>query len=98
MMMNSIACESVRHAFRASALIVMMLLSACGGGFDEEPNNARLFLQPGDEVEVFRGDELTRPSEDSRIAVRHEQQGDRKFVTVLAGTAELVRGNYYVQR
>ena len=96
--MNIIIRESVRHAFRIGALALVVLLSACGGDFDEEPSSTRLFLQQGDEVEVFRGDELTRPSEDSRIAVRHEQQGDRKFVTVLAGTAELVRGNYYAQR
>lgn len=96
--MNILTRESVRHAFRTSALALVVLLSACGGDFDEEPSSTRLFLQPGDQVEVYRGDELTNPSEDSRIEVRHEQQGDRKFVKILAGTAELVRGNYYAQR
>lgn len=96
--MNTVTREFVRHAFRASALAMVVLLSACGGDFDEEPSSTRLFLQKGDEVEVFRGDELTGPSEDSRIEVRHEQQGDRKFVTMLAGTAELVRGDYYAQQ
>jgi len=96
--MNTLTRKSVRHAFRISALALVVLLSACGGDFDEEANSTRLYLQQGDEVEVFRGDELTSPSEDSRIAVRHEQQGDRKFVTILAGTAELVRGDYYSQR
>lgn len=96
--MNKIAVESLGRVFRAGALILVMLLSACGGDFDEEQSSVRLFLQPGDEVEVFRGDELTSPSEEMRIKVRHEQQGDRKFVTVLAGTAELVRGDYYAQQ
>ncbi|MDL0431354.1 hypothetical protein QPM17_09455 [Marinobacter sp. TBZ242] len=96
--MYTVARKSVRHAFRTSALALVVLLSACGGDFDEEQSSTRLYLQQGDEVEVFRGDELTSPSEDSRIAVRHEQQGDRKFVTMLAGTAELVRGDYYAQQ
>lgn len=96
--MSTLTRKSVRHAFRTSALALAVLLSACGGDFDEGPNDTRLYLQQGDEVEVFRGDELISPSEDSRIAVRHEQQGDRKFVTILAGTAELVRGDYYAQR
>lgn len=96
--MNTIVRESVRHAFRSSALALVVLLSACGGDFNESQSSTRLFLQQGDEVEVFRGDELTSPSEGSRIAVRHEQQGDRKFVRILAGTAELVRGDYYAQR
>lgn len=96
--MNTRALESVSHAFRISVLALVVLLSACGGDFDEEQSSTRLFLQPGDEVEVFRGDELTSPSEESKIAVRHEQQGDRKFVTILVGTAELVRGDYYAQQ
>lgn len=95
--MNTIARYPLRHAVRTSVLALMILLSACGGDFEEKQSSARLYLQQGDEVEVFRDDELTSPSEDARIVVRHEQESDRKFVTVLTGTAELVRGAYYAQ-
>lgn len=96
--MNTITRDSLR---RTSALALVVMLSACSGDFDEKQSSTRasapLLLQQGDEVEVFKDDELTDPSGDARITVRHEQNGDRKFVKVLAGTAELVRGTYYAQ-
>lgn len=96
--MNTVTREPSRPVLRTAALAIAVLLSACGGNFEESQSSSRLFLQQGEEVEVFQGDELTSPSEDSRISVRHEQQGDRKFVRVLAGTAELVRGEYYARQ
>lgn len=96
--MNTIKGYFGRYALRVSTLVLVAVLAACGGDFDEQQSSTRLYLQQGDEVEVFRDDELISPSEGARIAVRHEQQGDRKFVTVLAGSAELVRGDYYARQ
>lgn len=90
----------VTARLRALVMIPLLLgLAACGGGeFDESATGTLEILQTGDSAEVFQGDELTRTSETARISVRHEDEGNRKFVTMLAGSAELLRGDFHESR
>lgn len=73
------------------------LLAACGGDYSvgekETPGDEPvvLALVQGSETEVHGGDELVDPEGNARIRVRHESSGDRKFVTLLSGSANLVR-------
>lgn len=93
------AIHATATGLRALVMIPLLLvLAACGGDFDEAATGTLEILQAGDSAEVFQGDELTRTSEPARISVRHEGEGNRKFVTILAGSAELLRGDFYESR
>ncbi|MFC4259160.1 hypothetical protein ACFOZ5_08980 [Marinobacter lacisalsi] len=72
--------------------------SGGGGGGDDSDDPTVDILNTGDTAEVFEGDELEKTTEEARIEVRHEEASNRKFVTVLSGSAELVRGDYYENR
>lgn len=78
----------------------ILLLAACSdsGGSSGSDSQEVEALQAGDTVEVFEGDQLEQTSDDARVQVRHEEGTDRKFVTILAGSAELVRGDFYESR
>lgn len=84
-----------------AALALTLGLTACsdGGGGSRDSAVATVeILNTGDTAEVFEGDELEKTTDEARIEVRHEEDGNRKYVTVLSGTAELVRGDYYENR
>jgi hypothetical protein len=79
--------------------LLLLLVAGCGGSssnpaaFDEEPQAPQtLVLALDQEYEVFAGDMLEPEDEDTRIAVRHVYEDDKKFVTLLAGSATLVYG------
>lgn len=84
----------------ALASLALLLLAGCGGSsstpsviVDEERQPPQtLILALDQEYEVFAGDVLIPEDEDTRIAVRHVYEGDKKFVTLLAGNATLVLG------
>ncbi|WP_328188044.1 hypothetical protein [Marinobacter sp. OP 3.4] len=83
------------------ALVLTLGLTACsdGGGGSRDSAVATVeILNTGDTAEVFEGDELEKITDEARIEVRHEEVSNRKYVTVLSGTAELVRGDYYENR
>lgn len=87
---------STAMTIKKSGLILMLALSlaACSGGgeFEAEPvTGTSEILVLNDEVEVFPGDTVSDPSGNAEIRVRHEASSDRKFVTLLSGSAELVR-------
>ena len=74
--------------------MLVLLLAACGGGgdFEAEPViGTGEVLALNDEVEVFPGDTVSDPLGSAEIRVRHEGSSNRKFVTLLSGSAELVR-------
>lgn len=91
--------QEVNRFFRLALLgSVFALLAACGGDYsakekspvtDNEP--VVVTLVHGSEIEVFSGDEVVDPDGNARIRVRHESTDDRKFVTLLSGSANLVR-------
>lgn len=77
---------------------VFALLAACGGDYSAKEKSSGadngpvvVSLVTGNETEVFSGDEVVDPEGDARIRVRHESVNDRKFVTLLSGSANLVR-------
>ena len=83
-----------------SALLVsgFALLAACGGDYsvgEKEPEAGGepvvVALVQGSETEVFSGDEVVDPEGSARIRVRHESSDDRKFVTLMSGSANLIR-------
>lgn len=82
------------------ALVLTLSLTACSGGDDSSVSDAPTvdLLNAGDTAEVFEGDKLEKTTDEARIEVLHEEASNRKFVTVLTGTAELLRGDYYNNR
>ncbi|MDX1755696.1 MAG: hypothetical protein R3175_06535 [Marinobacter sp.] len=50
-------------------------------------------LALGEETEVFSGDQVLDTGGDTRIRVRHDDASDRKFVTLLSGSAELIQAS-----
>lgn len=80
----------------ALASLLLLLVAGCGGSssnpaaIDEEPQGIAMVLDQ--EYEVATGDVLIPEDEDTRIAVRHVYEGDKKYVTLLAGSATLVLG------
>ncbi|MDO3378898.1 hypothetical protein [Geoalkalibacter halelectricus] len=80
----------------ALAALLLLLVAGCGGSssnpaaVDEDPQGIALVLN--EEYEVFAGDMLVPEDEDTRIAVRHVFADDKRYVTLLAGSATLVSG------
>lgn len=92
----------LRHFIRLAVLGgSVALLVACGGDFsvgekqqdsgEQDGEPVVVSLVQGSETEVFAGDEVVDPDGNARIRVRHESSDDRKFVTLLSGSANLVR-------
>ena len=52
----------------------------------------------GEAVSVYPGDSVTPGSDDTRIAIRHQVGEEVKTVTLLAGSAELLRGDYAIEQ
>ena len=56
-----------------------------------------LSLVIGEEVEVYKSDEVKPEDSDTEISVRHLLGSDKKYVTLLSGSAELIRGESVVE-
>ena len=65
-----------------------------GCSSDSKNKNDAVAMMVGETLSVYPGDKITPGSEDTRISIRHEVGREIKNVTLLAGTAELVRGTY----
>lgn len=78
--------------------LAMYMLTGCGGssgaGSEADEAGQTLVADPNTEVQVSQGDSLMPLSEDTEIRVRHEYTTDQKYITVLSGSASLVRGDY----
>ncbi|WP_336367657.1 hypothetical protein [Marinobacter sp. C2H3] len=76
-------------------MLCVLALAACDNGGSsgpgESPATDTVVLSLNTEVEVFPGDSIIDPAGDANIRVRHEVASNRKFVTLLSGSAELVR-------
>ena len=87
------------------ATIVAILFGACSGdaGFSaqeetvETPIAKSVALTIGEPLEIQTGDILTPLTEDTEINVEHIIGEDIKKVTLLAGEATLVYGNYTIE-
>ncbi|MBE0597655.1 MAG: hypothetical protein IH614_10320 [Desulfuromonadales bacterium] len=86
----------------ASASILLLLVAGCSGNssdpavIDEEPQGIAMVLDQ--EYAVGAGDMLVPEDEETRIVVRHVYADDKKYVTLLAGSATLVVGAADLQR
>lgn len=76
-------------------LLAAVLLAGCGGssggGSPDRSSGREVILTQGEETEVQPGDEVTAEEEGTRIEVRHLLEDNRKTVTLLAGSAHLLR-------
>lgn len=76
--------------------LLVALTTGCSGDFSLEPpktGSQTEALAIGVETEVFSGDQVVDPEGDANIRVRHEEEGDRKFVTLLSGSADLIKSS-----
>ena len=81
------------------ASVLFLLMAGCGGSSSSSSNNAVVEDQPqglamvlNQEYQVATGDVLIPKDEATRIAVRHVYLDDKKYVTLVAGSAVLVYG------
>ncbi len=81
-----------RAALAASALA---LLAGCQGEFKEK--SASQSMVPGTAYEVFASDSVV-PSGTAQINVVHTLSNDVKIVTLVSGSATLLRGDYTLSR
>lgn len=64
-----------------------ILFQGCGGG----SSSNSVDMEPDVEYEAAPGDIVTPTGENTRIEVRHVAEGDKKYVVLLEGSAELIR-------
>lgn len=81
----------------ASIGLLVAALTVTGCSSDDhaaspESQQQVVALTLGVETEVFSGDQVLDAEGDASIRVRHDDAGDRKFVTLLSGSADLIRG------
>ena len=82
------------------ASITAIVLGACSGGagFSGDEEQVEVNLVIGEPVEVQKGDTLSPANEDTEINVEHIIGEDIKIVTLLAGKATLVYGDYALEK
>lgn len=74
---------------------VLLLLIGCNSSGSFNKNTQTILpLSVGEELEVLSGDTISPADEQTRIELRHVLGTDKKFVTLVSGTAELIRGSY----
>lgn len=75
--------------------VAVLALSACGSDFNEVVSKAPMeVLQISEPVMVYDGDSLIDASADAEIDIVHNQATDLREVTLLSGTATLLRGEF----
>lgn len=73
-----------------------MFLIACGDGSRAsfEKTQTSIELQLNEPVSVYAGDKVQPEDENTTIKVTHEAIANTKTVTLLSGSATLLRGDY----
>ncbi|KIH78012.1 hypothetical protein SAMN05660860_02320 [Geoalkalibacter ferrihydriticus] len=76
-----------------AALVGLFWIAGCGTSSNRgAAQDGVILMQLNEEYEVYEGDVLEPTDEDTRIVVRHVFEDDKKYVTLLAGSATLVFG------
>ncbi len=75
---------------------VVLLLSGCGSSGSFESAETIIPLSVGEEMELISGDRISPVNEETQIELRHVLGSDKKYVTLVSGSAELIRGSYIV--
>lgn len=81
--------------------LVVLLLAGCDKGnenvLEDTSTDGVYTLNAGERSQVLKGDIIEPNSADTRIEIEHIIDDDNKFVTVLEGSATLLRGSYAVE-
>jgi len=80
----------------------LLLLAGCGESsnksvFGDTATDSISTLSIGERSQVFTGDILEPNDANTRIEVEHILDDDTKYVTILEGSATLLRGQYALQ-
>lgn len=75
---------------------VLLALAGCGSGSNDKKQES-VAMVIGEEVAVYPGDTVAPEGEETRISIRHEVGEEVKRVTLLEGSAQLLRGDYTVE-
>ncbi len=74
-----------------AALVGLLWLAGCGSSSNRgAAQDGVIPMQLNEEYEVYEGDVLEPTDAETRIAVRHVFEDDRRYVTLLAGSARLI--------
>ena len=65
--------------------------------FGDTSTDAAITMNVGDEQQILAGDVLEPNDASTRIEVEHIIDDDTKYVTILEGSATLLRGSYAVK-
>jgi len=76
--------------------IAALFFSACNSESKFENTQEVITLETGVPQEVFRGDEIINNEDNTTIRLSHTYGSDKKMVTLLTGSATLIKGNYEV--
>ena len=82
----------MKHGTLTALAVAGMILAGCGDSNSNKKERVALVI--GEPVSVYPGDTVTPENEETRISIRHEVGEEMKTVTLLAGGAELLRGDY----
>lgn len=82
--------------------LALMLLAGCGESenktvFGDTATDGAYTLSVGDSSQVLAGDILEPNSASTQIRVDHTLDDGTKYVTILIGSATLLRGSYALQ-
>jgi uncharacterized protein YcfL len=82
--------------------LILLLLAGCGEEqnkhvFDKNTNDSVILMNVGDTSQIVQGDILEPTGADTRIKVEHIIDDNTKYVTILRGTATLLKGSYAVE-
>ena len=83
----------MKHVTLTALAVAGMILSGCGND-SKSSKKETVALVVGEPVSVYPGDTVTPENEETRISIRHEVGEEMKTVTLLAGGAGLLRGDY----
>ena len=73
-----------------------LLLAGCG--HDSKSSSVeKVSMVQGEALSVYPGDSIAPGSDETRISIRHEVGEEVKSITLLQGSADLLRGDYLVE-
>ncbi|KIH78004.1 hypothetical protein SAMN05660860_02325 [Geoalkalibacter ferrihydriticus] len=78
-----------------AALVGVLWIAGCGSSNNrsDAAQDGVIVMQLDEEYELHEGDVLEPTDEKTRITVRHVFEDDRRYVTLLAGSATLLLGD-----
>ena len=86
----------------STTALSILLLAGCGEGsnksvFGTDAGDAIINMYQGETTQIQKGDKLVPDNANTRVKVEHILDDDTKYVTILEGSATLLRGSYALQ-